>query len=471
MLARSNLRHYQNEGVERIKSNSKTALWTIMGGGKTATTLTAAVDLIDDLEIMRGLIIAPLRVANRNWHLEALKWEHTSHLKFHRLSPPSQVKQKKGESAESFKARKESRKPHQKEWVRQVLLSHYDFYIANVEQVEYLTMLFGDRWPFDFVVIDESSLFKSHSSKRWKALRRVSKHIKRMVQLTGSPASNGIQNLWSQIFLMDGGDRLLRTFTGFKAKWFDENRYTFKITPKEGAREEIMDRIADLVHVVSEYEGLPPIVENTILLDMTEDVKQKYQKMERDFLLSLPEGDIEAPTAATLWNKLLQVSNGAIYDEKRNVHHIHDIKINALKEILDGTDESVIIVYNYKHDADRIKKAIKGVVELDNQGSVIPKWERGEIRTLLMHPRSGGHGLDGFQFGGRTLVWFGATSDLDLYHQMNARLRRSGQQKTVFINRLILEDTLESSVLNSLKNKDDFQSTLLDKLKEKREDL
>jgi SNF2 family DNA or RNA helicase len=454
-----------------VKQNPFSALWTLMGGGKTSTALTAASDLLHDMEAMNVLIVAPLRVANRNWHNEAAKWEHTRHLRFHRLKPPPRAAKKPKETEVDFKVRAAARKPEQKAWVKSILKSHHDCYVANVEQVEYLVELFGKHWPFDMVIVDESSLFKNSSSKRWKSLRRVKEHIRKIVQLTGTPASNGLMNLWAQIFLLDNGDRLLRTMTGFKAKWFDENKYTFAVTPRPGAKEEIMERVSDIVHVVSEYDGLPPINEVTIPIEMPEEVSAKYRELEREYLLSLPAGEIEAPTAATLWNKLLQFSNGAIYDENKVVHEVHTLKIDALKQMLDGTDEPVIIAYTFRHDVDRIKKAIKHAVELDKQGNVIDKWERGEINVLLMHPKSGGHGIDGLQFGGRTLIWFGATSDLDLYDQMNARLRRSGQQKTVFVNRMILEGTLEESVLNRLKDKGEFQSTLLEEIRRRRAEL
>jgi len=469
MLDRTHLRPYQVEAVDHIKQNTHSALWTVMGGGKTATGLTAAVDLFDEVEIDRGLIIAPLRVANRNWHREATKWAHTRHLTFYRLDPPPQVMQKKTETEQEYRARVKARLPEYRMWINKIKSLHHHLFIANVEQVEHLANLFGKDWPFDFVIVDESSLFKSWKSKRWKALRRVSPYIKRMIQLTGTPCSNGLLNLWSQAYLLDTGTRLTKTITSYKTKWFIENPYSFDIKPKEGAKEEIMGRMSDLVHVVDEYDGLPPIVENVIEVPITPQIQARYNELEKEYLLPLAdEGEIEAKTAASLWVKLLQVSNGAVYDEDREVHLIHDLKLKVLKEILDGTDEQVIVVYNFQHDRDRIMQNIKGAVELDKKGQALDQWERGEINVLLMHPKSGGHGLDGLQTRGRTIIWFGATIDLELYDQMNARLRRSGQTQTVFVHRLVLQSTLEAAILNTLKDKGDFQSSLLQSLQERR---
>lgn len=464
MYKRSDLRGYQVENTELIKTTNYSGIWTKMGGGKTASALTAVSDLSDELEAIRTLVIAPLRVADRVWRREALKWEHLQHLKFHRLELPTRVLRKKTETHDEYKDRLLARKPEYRQFVLDTLDIDADIFLANVEQLDHLVFLFKTRWPFETVILDESSLFGSHKSKRWRALRKVGLLIRRMTQLTGTAAGNGLQRVWSQIYLLDRGERLCRNWTPFKEKYLDENKYTHAVTAKDGAREDIVARISDIVKVVDEYDGLPPIQENTIIVPLTPKALRDYEELEREYILELEDADIEAMNSGVLWNKLMQLSNGAVLDAEKNVHQIHNCKLKALKEVVDDIAEPVIIVYRNVHDKALIKKYIKNAVVVDKKGIAFDRWERGEIDCLLMHPKSGGHGLDGLQFGGRSLIWFGATKDLDLYDQMNARLRRSGQENTVFVHRLIAEDTMEDRVLRDLKDRDDFHIKFYEQL-------
>ncbi len=471
MRPRSDLRVYQNENVNLIKSTPYSGLWTKMGGGKTVSALTAVSDLSDDLEAIRTLVIAPLRVADTVWHREAAKWEHLQHLKFHRLELPNKVMRKKTETDIQYKARQIAKKTEYNQFVLDTLNIDADIFLANVEQLEHLVFLFKSRWPFETIILDESSLFGSHKSKRWRALKKVNRLIRRMTQLTGTAAGNGLQKVWTQVYLLDKGQRLCRKWTSFKDKYFDENKYTHALTAKEGSREEIVNRISDIVHVVDEYDGLPSINENTVTIPHTPKPLTDYEELQREYILELQEGDIEASNSGVLWNKLMQISNGAVLDAEKNVHHVHDCKLKALKEIVDDMGESVIIVYRNIHDKARIKKFIKHAVEVDKKGVAFDRWERGEIDVLLMHPKSGGHGLEGLQMGGRNLIWFGATKDLDLYDQMNARLRRSGQGKTVFVTRLISEGTMEDRVLGDLEEREDFHTKFYEEIINRRKSL
>jgi SNF2 family DNA or RNA helicase len=415
-----------------------------MGLGKSVSTLTAALDLIQSFAVHKVLVVAPLRVANSVWAQEAQKWSHLKALRVSVCTGPS--KKRLG-----------------------ALQMDADIYVINRENVEWLVEHYGTRWPFDMVVIDESTSFKNASSKRFKAMRRVLPYTQYMALLTGTPSPNGLIDLWSQIYLIDFGQSLGRTMTAYKQRFFEADYMGYKFKARDGAESSIHNLIAPFtVHMSAEdYLDLPPRIDLTIKTQMPDAALQKYKDFERTLLAELDDGDVvEAMTAAVLANKLLQYANGGLYtDDKKNWSEIHSAKLDALAEILeDNAGENVLVSYNYRFDLERLQKRFPDAVVLDKQQETIDRWNHGETRLLLAHPASAGHGLN-IQAGGSLIVWFGMTWSLENYLQFNARLHRQGQTKPVRIIHLVTEDTIDERVLAVLGNKERSQSALLKALK------
>lgn len=446
-LNRFDLHDYQERAVEFVKGNPFAALWIEMGLGKSVITLTALVDLLEEFEFENALVIAPKRVALSVWPQETAKWAHTQHLTTNVLAGASA---KRRESLRTEKA---------------------DITVINRENVEWLANAWGQDWPYDLVVIDESSRFKSHRAKRFKALKKVRNKVTRMIQLTGTPASNGLHDLWSQVYLLDGGERLGRTITKYRDTYFTPDYMGYNYLLKKGSKEKIYSKLDDIVLTLSseDYIDLPDRIDNLIELEMPTATAKQYKDLERDFLLELEDAEVAALHAASLTNKLLQFANGAIYvgeaDERETVK-IHDIKLDALGEIIDGAEGSpVLVAYNYQSDAARIKDRFKQAVILDDDPKTIDKWNTREIPLLLAHPASAGHGLN-LQKGGNTLVWFGLNWSLELYQQFNKRLHRQGQEASaVIVHHLIVKGTVDETVMAALGSKNLTQKALLDALK------
>jgi SNF2 family DNA or RNA helicase len=444
MLSREHLHPYQRRSVDFIKDRRRCGLFLDMGLGKSVSTLTAALDLIQSFAVHKVLVVAPLRVANSVWAQEAQKWSHLKALRVSVCTGPS--KKRLG-----------------------ALQMDADIYVINRENVEWLVEHYGTRWPFDMVVIDESSSFKNASSKRFKAMRRVLPYTQYMALLTGTPSPNGLIDLWSQIYLIDFGQSLGRTMTAYKQRFFEADYMGYKFKARDGSEGSIHNLIAPFtVHMSAEdYLDLPPRIDLTIKTQMPDAALQKYKDFERTLLAELDDGDVvEAMTAAVLANKLLQYANGGLYtDDKKNWSEIHSAKLDALAEILeDNAGENVLVSYNYRFDLERLQKRFPDAVVLDKQQETIDRWNRGEIRLLLAHPASAGHGLN-IQAGGSLIVWFGMTWSLENYLQFNARLHRQGQTKPVRIIHLVTEDTIDERVLAVLGNKERSQSALLKALK------
>ena len=444
MLSREHLHPYQRRSVDFIKDRKRCGLFLDMGLGKSVSTLTAALDLIQSFAVHKVLVVAPLRVANSVWAQEAQKWSHLKALRVSVCTGPS--KKRLG-----------------------ALQMDADIYVINRENVEWLVEHYGTRWPFDMVVIDESSSFKNASSKRFKAMRRVLPYTQYMALLTGTPSPNGLIDLWSQIYLIDFGQSLGRTMTAYKQRFFEADYMGYKFKARDGSEGSIHNLIAPFtVHMSAEdYLDLPPRIDLTIKTQMPDAALQKYKDFERTLLAELDDGDVvEAMTAAVLANKLLQYANGGLYtDDKKNWSEIHSAKLDALAEILeDNAGENVLVSYNYRFDLERLQKRFPDAVVLDKQQETIDRWNRGEIRLLLAHPASAGHGLN-IQAGGSLIVWFGMTWSLENYLQFNARLHRQGQTKPVRIIHLVTEDTIDERVLAALGNKEKSQSALLKALK------
>ena len=410
---------------------------------KTAITLTAIDALMyDHFEISKVLIIAPLRVAQTTWTNEASKWEHLEHLRLARVI---------GSVSERQKA----------------LKSDADIYVINRENVEWLV----ENYPFDFdmVVIDELSSFKSYQSKRFKALRRVRPKVSRIVGLTGTPAPNGLMDLWAEINLLDMGERLGRYITHYRDRYFRPDKrngaivYSYK--PLPDAEEQIYERISDICISMKavDYLTMPERIDNMVEVSMSEKEKKLYRTLEKEMLLPFADGDIDAVNAAALTNKLLQLANGAAYDENGNVKLIHDRKLDALEDLIEAANgKPVLVYYSYKHDKERILQRFNAR-EINTEQD-IADWNSGVIPIAVAHPASCGHGLN-LQGGGSTIVWFGLTWSLELYQQANARLYRQGQTETVVINHIITKGTVDEKVMKALQNKDAGQELLLEAVK------
>lgn len=442
---------YQEKAINEILSKPKIGLFLDMGLGKTVITLTAINDLMfNSFEVSTVLVIAPKRVAEDTWSRETEKWDHLQHMKI------SKVLGSEKQRLEALRVKA-------------------DIYVINRENVKWLIDYHRDQreWPFDMIVIDELSSFKSNKSQRFKALKIVMPLVKRVVGLTGTPTPNGYMDLWPQMYLLDRGERLGKTITGYRERYFTPGRrngYTvFTWDMKDGAEKAIHEKIKDICISMEakDYLDLPERINNNVYVKMDSKAKQLYEKLEKDLILQVEGEDITALTATTLTNKLLQMANGAVYDTVGNSIHIHDGKLEALEEIVEFNDEPILVFYNFKHDFERLKDYFEKLEPRTLESSKdIKDWNDGKIKLLLAHPASVGHGLN-IQAGGHIIVWFGLTWSLELYLQANARLDRQGQTKNVIVHHLITEGTVDEDVMKVLERKETRQATLLEAVKAK----
>lgn len=443
MLNKQQLHGYQLKAVNHIIDKKKCALWLEMGLGKSVSTLTAIDYLMfDEFSIHKVLIVAPLRVANTVWHKEAEKWEHLHRFRFSICT---------GSEAERL-AR---------------LQRDADIYIINRENIPWLVEKMGKKWNFDMVVIDESSSFKSPSSKRFKALKKVLPFTERIVELTGTPAPNGYMDLYAQIFLLDSGQRLGRTLTMFRDRYFDRDYMGYNYTLRTGAVERIQNAIQDLILSMSaeDYLEMPDFIPTVINQPLEGKLLKDYKAFEKQMIMDVnKETQVTAMSAATLSNKLLQFCSGAVYNDNGQVQIIHDHKIEMLRELIEeNPNDNILIAYNYKHELERILSAFPTAVVLDKQGSQVDDWNAKRIKILVAHPASAGHGLN-IQHGGSVICWFGFNWSLELYQQFNARLYRQGQKNHVRAFHLSVGQ-IEERLMNALVSKDVTQKTLLEALK------
>ena len=442
MLSRTDLHAYQQRAAVFAYKTPYCALWLGLGLGKTISTLTAIADLLDSASVEKVLVVAPLRVANSVWAQEASNWSHASHLR---------VSVCTGTEKQRLAA----------------LNADADVYVINRENLVWLVKLYGNRWPFDMVALDEASGFKSSKAKRWRALKRVRPFIRRMVQLTGTMSPNGLIDLWAQVYLLDQGQRLGRTKTAFLDRWFESDYMGFKWTPRDGAEAEIHAAVSDIVLCMeaADYLDLPQRMDSRSVVAMTVGHQREYAGLERDFLLQLEGAEVEAFSAGALANKLLQYANGAIYtDDAGTWSEIHKGKLDALAEIVeDNPGEPLLIAYNYRTDLARIQARFPDAETLDAPDA-IDRWNRGEIQMLVAHPASAGHGLN-LQHGGSVIVWFGLNWSLELYQQFNGRLDRQGQTKPVRVMHIVTEGTIDERVLDAIDGKAKTQQDLIDAVK------
>lgn len=452
----TDLHDYQVAAVEHIMDNPHAALFLEMGLGKTVSSLTAIKKLMfEELEIAKTLVIGPKRVVESVWDAECEKWEHLKDLKVSKIIGTA-------------KQRKEA------------LRKNADVYLISRDNISWLCGLYGGSMlPFDMLVIDELSSFKNPKSIRFKALRGVQPSFKRVIGLTGTPAPNGLIDLWSQVYLLDRGERLGKFITRFREEYFKPGKrngaivYKYDLITDGEAR--IHEKIGDICMSMKakDYLSLPGRIDNIIKIVLPPDIQAKYEAFERDQVLQLfaeqPEDEaITAVSAAALSNKLLQFANGAVYDENKDWHVVHDLKIEALKEIIeDANGKPVLVAYTYQHDLHRIKEALKShkPVQLKTDQDV-KDWNAGKIQVMIMHPASGGHGLN-LQAGGHIIVWFGQTWSLELEQQFNARLDRQGQENVVIVNKLVASKTMDEDVIKSQESKSAKQDSLMEAVKAK----
>ena len=445
MLSRDNLHVYQTRAVDFIIEKKRCGLFLDMGLGKTVSTLTAVSDLLDSLAVSRVLIIAPLRVANTVWQQEAENWTHLKHLRITVCTG--------GERNRLARLRQPA-----------------DVYVINRENIKWLVDLYGQDWPFDMIVIDESSSFKSSKSQRFKSLKSVLHLTNYAVLLTGTPAPNGLLDLWSQMYLVDFGQALGRTMSNYKKRFFEASGYMgYKHEPRQGADKTIHNLISYRVisMCVEDYLELPDRIDLVQKVELPPATLKLYREFEKTLLVELDNSElVEASTAAVLANKLLQWCNGAVYvDDMKNWQEVHKVKLDALVDIVeDNAGENILVAYNYKTDLERLKARFPTAVVLDNNPETVEKWNAGDIPMLLAHPASAGHGLN-LQHGGALAVWFGLNWSLELYQQFNARLHRQGQTRPVRIVHIIVGGCLDERVIQVLTDKESTQSALIDSLK------
>lgn len=460
--SRSDLRVYQRAGIERAKLASGIMLAMDPGLGKTSLTLTTIRDLIDSQEVCRVLIVAPLLVAEETWPAEIEGWQHTQVLTYEVLTGSPERREQRARKAA-------------------------DIHIVNKENVPWLVDLWGDDWPYDMLVLDEASTFKNPAKfnkptkkaaekylldpenvpkpkrklTRFGCLCKVRKHFDKVMLLTGTPAPNGLLDLWSQYYLIDGGQRLGDSYDRYRKRWFESDYMGYKWFPRPGALEEITKRISDVTFSLKaeDWLELPPRIDNIIKLTLPSKVMEQYRQFERTMLLE--EHDIEAINNGVLTGKLLQLANGSVYNEDKEAIEIHSLKLDALEALIDEANgKPVLVAYSYQFDLEKLRKRFPKAQVLGEQEGQVAAWNRGEISILLAHPAAASYGLN-LQHGGHISVWYGLPWSLEYYIQFNARLHRSGQTESVIIHHILCAGTVDERVLSALREKDADQEAVI----------
>ena len=445
---------YQKYAMQRIIDTPKCGIFIDLGLGKTSITLSAIRHLRYDVwSVRKVLVIAPKKVAESVWQAEARKWDHTQILRLQLVAGT------------------------QKQRIR-ALCTPADVYVIGRDNVVWLVDYYKNDWPFDCVIVDESSSFKSHKAKRFKALAAMYDRIDRCVLLTGTPSPNSLSDLWAQIYLLDKGERLEKRYTAFRERYFDPDKrgadgmiYSYKA--KDGSHDSILSKIGDICISMraEDYLDLPDMIVDNIPVVLDDKARKKYLELEKKMVMELPDDEeISVASAAALSGKLQQLANGAVYDENHEWHEIHNCKIEALLELLEGLQErgkQALVFYNFQHDLTRIVKALGGtkyVWRLLKNQQDIDAWNNHECDIVLAHPASSGYGLN-LQEGGNHIIWFGLTWNYEQYTQANARLHRQGQTEKVIVHQLVTEDTRDDDILQALARKENVQEWVLNSLK------
>lgn len=437
---------YQRYAAEFIITHPISALLLDMGLGKTSITLTAINNLLfDNFEIHKVLVVTPLRVARDTWSSEIEKWEHLKNLRYSVVI---------GTAQERISA----------------LSTPADIYIINRENIQWLVEESGLPFDFDMAVIDELSSFKNHQSKRFRAFMKSRPKLKRIVGLTGTPAGNGLMDLFAEFKLLDMGERLGRLIGQYRNTYFQPDKrngmviYSYK--PLPNAERQIYDKISDITISMkaADHLKMPELISAECTVQLSEKEKEKYDRLKKDLILATEDNEVTAANAASLSNKLSQMANGAVYSDDESVMQIHDRKLDALEDIIESMNgKPLLVAYWFKHDLERIRKRFE-IREIKSSED-ISEWNSGKIPVALIHPASAGHGLN-LQSGGSTLVWFGLTWSLELYQQTNARLWRQGQTAdTVVIQNIIAKGTIDEQIMKALKTKDTTQAALITAVK------
>ena len=443
---------YQKRAIDFIIDTPKCALFLDMGLGKSVITLTAIQQLMEDyLEIRKVLIVAPKSVARNTWPAELRKWDHLKGLRYS-LVMGTAAQRKRAIDADA------------------------DIYIVNRENLTWMVNycdLELVSWPYNCVVLDESSSFKNPQARRYKSIRRMRWKIYRLIELTGTPSPNGLMDLWSQIELLDAGQRLGRTLTTYRTRYFNPGRHNghvvYEWRPKVGAREQITDAISDICLSMraEDYLEMPDLIRAGMDIALTPEEMKGYAEFEKQQLLEIDGEEIEAVTAAALTNKLLQYTGGAVYDSEHDWHGVGRSKLEVLSELVEAAGEPVLVFYAYQHELARITEELKEYdpVTFTGEPEILEAWNRGEIRVLVCHPASVAYGLN-MQSGGHIIVWYTTTWNLELYQQANARLYRQGQGRPVMLYHLTALGTVDERVMDALSGKTTIQDYLMNRIKE-----
>jgi SNF2 family DNA or RNA helicase len=492
-LSRDEMHEEQELMLDFLHKTPYAALFAEMGVGKTITALTLAVDLLNCFEVKRVLIIGPLKVACDTWPKEIAMWDHTAPFRFTLLreddDDPRLAKARararafgmtEGLSREDTDRMTARAETQERERIRKDLANtKTQIHVINREAVTWLVNHHQGKWPYDLVIIDESSSFKDHAADRFKALAKVRKYphlMKRVIELTATPTAEGYMGLWAQMFLLDRGERLGKNITAYRKSYFSFNRWSKQFEIRPGAEEKILKKIADITMIVRarDYgkEHVPKVIDRKLTL--SQRVMGQYATLQDEFVLQLPDGEsVSADTAVALSSKLLQLASGFVYDTKllmdwdtediklvKKVHHIHDEKVAMLKEMVEALQgKPVLIAYHFKPSLVRLLKAFPGAVVMDPKGKCITKWNKGKIPILLVHPQSAGHGLN-LQHGGHNIIMYDMPWSLENYKQLIGRLARQGQKFEVIVQRLICEGTMDEVVAKSLDKKDATQEDM-----------
>lgn len=450
---RKDLRSYQIGASDFIKEMKRCALFIEPGLGKTAATLTAFLDLIDDFKVHRVLVIAPPKVARQTWSDEIKDWHHLNELSWvHIAGTPNKR--------------------------RELINRKCCFHFISIELVHWLVdelkQNHGFKVPYDAIVIDESTKIKARNTRRWAYIDEIAFKVKYFVELTGTPAPDKLIGLWPQIYFIDQGQRLGKNITAYRDRWFKVKNSGKGYVPKGHAREEIENRISDIVFTLREadYAKLPERMYNYIYLDMDEPTKQKYKKFEKSYVLELPDniGEMKTTDGAALRTKLRQLANGIVYQDKRGLdekiqHAYHSLKLDALEDLYEELNGSPLLVaYHFKSDLQRIKQKFPEAVVFSDRRDIQDRWNEGRIPMLLAHPQSVAHGLN-LQFGGHTICWYSLTDSLENYIQFNKRLHRSGQKHPVMIHHLLTRGSIDEAILKALQENNDVQEMFMNSLK------
>lgn len=437
---------YQAYAIDFIKTHPVAGLFLGMGMGKTISTLTALNTMMfDSFQVARCLVVAPLRVARDTWPAELTKWEHLKHLRASVIVGTAKER-------------------------RQAIHTDADIYVINRENLPWLIKELGDDWPYDCVVIDELSSFKNHKAARFKALMSRRKHMRRIIGLTGTPAPNSLEDLWAPFKLFDGGKRLLPYITHFRERYFDPDKrngyqvFSWKLKP--GAEDEIYEAISDVTVSMktTDHLDLPPLTTSSRVVHLDKAEREVYNQLKKDMLVHVDGEVIDAGSAATLSNKLLQLSSGAIYADEARTVTVHSQKIDALEDIVEAANgHTVLVAYWFKHELERLLRHFPQG-RLLSTAEDMSDWCSGKIPLAFIHPASAGHGLN-LQSGGHILVWHTVPWSLELYEQTNARLFRQGQTEPVSIIHIEAANTIDQQVIKSLETKNQTQSALIEAVK------